>query len=117
MRYAYLLIILFIISGCATPTPPIQENDKIWTLKAGTTTNLSYDNKPVTKTFDSDMFVVSKGVLVGNANDAIDSTLDKTKQEAKMKKMLALAGGIVTIIATGLAIYVKTKGVKVKVGN
>lgn len=112
-RFLSIIAISIVLSGCSTSTPfVIQEEDKIWTLKGGTPVEVSYDNKLVEKTFSGDMYVVSAEVLIGGASDAIDKQLNKVNKEAKKKKMLAIGGSILGIAAMALAIFVKTKGIK-----
>jgi len=109
-----ILAVCFMLSGCVHTPFIVQEKDKIWTLKSGAEVLVYYDNKPVKKIFSNDMFVVDKDILINDASLAIDNQLNKVNQEAKTRRMIAIVGSILGIFATALAIFVKTKGVKIK---
>jgi hypothetical protein len=105
--------VCILLSGCTKVPFIVQEKDKIYTIKSGAEVLVYYDNKPIKKIFESDMFVVDKDILIGDAAQAIDNQINKVALEAKVKRIAGIVGSILAVLAMVLAIFIKTKGVKV----
>lgn len=115
IKLSIVVIICMGLVGCASlvAKKPNQvvllPEDRIFTLPANQTINMTVDGKPISIAFPRDMKVVSSEVLVRQEQRLNDETLKAAKAKTDADKKLTLWGSIMAALAACLGIFFKIK--------
>jgi hypothetical protein len=111
-RTTFLLLLLLIMVGCTSTNVGVKDvvllpEDRIYTLKEGTSVNLMLDGKALDIVFPYDMKVVSPSILVRQEQDLNEAMLQKKKIEKDKAVRTGIMGSIIAALASALGLVLK----------